>query len=158
MGQDIESVVVVACGNTLRGDDGVAWRIGAALQALPTLFKKEVIFTQQLLPEHALALHRADLAIFLDCCATGMAGMVESVALSPASVSPRIFTHHFDPASLLRMTFDLYGRAPAHAFAITVGGHCFELSEELSGPVAAAVPEAIDAILSLMPDGHYPRA
>ena len=67
-----------------------------------------------------------------------------------AAETPRIFTHHLEPASLLKLTRDLYGIAPLHAFAITVGGESFNLSEGISGDlskrVEAAIPSAIEAI------------
>lgn len=158
MEQHAPSVVVIACGNTLRGDDGVAWCIGEALQALPLAPEVEVILTRQLMPEHAAVLRHANLAAFLDCSATSPAGLVEAVALHPAKDLPRIFTHHLDPESLLRLTLELYETAPPQSFAITVGGDYFELNEELSAPVAAAIPLALNAVLSLMPKGFLAAA
>jgi hydrogenase maturation protease len=143
-------VLVLACGNVLRGDDGVAAHVGSAVQAelqdkkIDTVV--EVVLTQQLLPEHAELLSRSNTAIFLDCSAIAKQGVVSIHGMSPAQTLPRIFTHHLDPASLLKLTQDLYGRAPARAVLITIGGKSFELEEQLSESVAAAIPIAVQAV------------
>jgi hydrogenase maturation protease len=155
MEQSRKEAVILACGNTLRGDDGVAWRIAEQLQALPSSASAELILTQQWMPEHADALSRASLAIFLDCSASGNPGVVKTIALSPASGLPRIFTHHLDPASLLRLTLDLYGELPPQAFAITVGGDRFELNEALSDAVTGAIPAAIESISTLLLEARH---
>jgi hydrogenase maturation protease len=146
----MKPVLVLACGNTLRGDDGVGWRIGSALQDEfqnePAESAVEVILTQQLLPEHAEPLSRSNTAIFLDCSAIAQPGVVSTHSLSPAQSLPRIFTHHLDPASLLKLTQDLYGRIPARAVSITIGGKSFELQEQLTEPVTAAIPIAVQAV------------
>jgi hydrogenase maturation protease len=142
-----ERIVILACGNSLRGDDGVALHIGAALQEeLGNDSGVEIILTQQLLPEHAEPLSRTNYAIFLDCSAIAEPGVVSTHTLSPAQSLPRLFTHALDPASLLKLTQDLYGRIPPGAVAITVGGQSFKLNEQLSEPVIAAVPIALKAV------------
>ncbi len=91
----MKRVLILACGNTLRGDDGVAWRIGSSLQAefqdkqIDSAI--EVILTQQLLPEHAEPLSRTDTAIFLDCSAIAKPGVVSIHCLSLAETLPRSF-------------------------------------------------------------------
>jgi hydrogenase maturation protease len=146
MAQAMKPTLVLACGNTLRGDDGVAWHIGAALKDEPASSEVEVILTQQLLPEHAEPLSRANTAIFLDCSAIAQPGVVSTLTLRAAPSLPRIFTHHLDPASLLKLTQDLYGRSPSRAMSITIGGESFELQEQLSEPVTAAIPIALEAV------------
>lgn len=146
----MKPVLILACGNTLRGDDGVAWRIGLALQDefqnKPAESAVEVILTQQLLPEHAEPLSRSDTAIFLDCSAIAKKGVVSIHSLCTAKNLPRIFTHHLDPASLLKLSQDLYGRVPERSLLITIGGKSFELEERLSEPVTAAIPIAVQAV------------
>jgi hydrogenase maturation protease len=156
MQQKIKSAIVLACGNMLRGDDGVAWTIGSEIerdivQRSPPCAEVEVIFTQQLLPEHADPLSKADLAIFIDCSAIAEPGAVSTFRVHQANCLPSIFTHHLDPASLLRLTQDLYGCTPSRAVAITVGGQSFELSETLSKPVAEAIPIAKAAVFAMFP-------
>jgi len=142
----MKPALVLACGNTLRGDDGVALHIGSVLQEELSEAGVEVILTRQLQPEHAELLSRTSTAIFLDCSAIAQAGVVSTLALSASESAPRIFTHQLDPASLLRLAHDLYGSVPNRSVSITIGGQSFELEERLSEPVAAAIPLAIQAI------------
>ena len=142
MGSD----VLLACGNTLRSDDGVAWHIGVAIEEDPLLATVKVIFTQQLLPEHAQMIKDAECVLFLDCSAVSEPGKVSTIALKPAASLPRILTHHLDPASLLRLTQDIYGQSPGIAYAITVGGGSFAMGEQLTGSVEAVIAGAVQAV------------
>jgi hydrogenase maturation protease len=142
--------LVLCCGNTLRGDDGVGWQIAAQLELSPSLAEVQIIVTQQLLPEHAELLSESDLAVVIDCSALAGAGQVSSIPIEPADHLPRILTHHLDPASLLRLALDLYGKIPSRTTAITVGGESFDLMEKLSDSVGAAIPAAIEAVLQAL--------
>ena len=148
--RESSKAVVLACGNTLRGDDGVGWRVGSLLIEDPPCDGLEVILTQQLLPEHAETLSGADSVVFLDCSATTPAGTVTAFPVEPAASLPSVFTHHLDPTALLRLARDLYGRSPSCAVAITIGGECFDLNEELSVPVGAAVTHALEAVRAFL--------
>ncbi len=142
--------LVLCCGNTLRGDDGVGWHIAAQLELNPLLIEAEIIVTQQLLPEHAELISESDLAVIIDCSALTGAGRVSAIPIEPADHLPRIFTHHLDPASLVRLAVDLYGKIPSRTTAITVGGKSFDLVEGLSDSVGAAIPSAIEAVLQAL--------
>ena len=48
------------------------------------------------------------------------------------------------------MAGEIFASAPQHAFAVTVGGASFEMSEELSEPVRRAIPEALTEIKKLL--------
>jgi hydrogenase maturation protease len=95
---------------------------------------------------HAELLSTADLVVFIDCSAVVEPGVLSTIPMTPAHALPRIFTHHLDPASLLKLAQDLYGRIPSQAMAITVGGQSFELNEQLSKPVTAAIPIAVEVV------------
>ena len=138
--------LLLACGNPLRGDDGVGWKIAEALQQDPTSAGVKVIITQQFTPELAEDLRDADTVVFVDASATTAAGEVALVELSPAQAMPRMLTHHMPPDSLLKLTQELYGRLPQRAFAVVVGGECFELGEKLTEGVQAAIPKAVAAL------------
>jgi hydrogenase maturation protease len=138
--------LLLACGNTYRGDDGVGWRIGRAVEEQVELTGLTVVMTRQLLPEHAEAISAADVVVFVDCSAVTEAGTVSTIPVQPAESMPRILTHHLDPGSLLRLTVDLYARMPSRAIVVTVGGKCFEMTDHLSKPVKAAVPKAMEAV------------
>ncbi|MEI9970055.1 MAG: hypothetical protein WDM87_16065 [Terracidiphilus sp.] len=95
----MKRALILACGNTLRGDDGVAAHVGSALRAEfqdkqidPAI---EVIVTQQLLPEHAEPLSRTDTAIFLDCCANRATGRCVHSKPEPC---PNAASHLYTPS------------------------------------------------------------
>lgn len=138
--------LLLACGNTLRGDDGVGWRIGCAAEQQLRQTDLTVVMTRQLLPEHAQAISAADVVIFVDCSAVTAAGTVSTIPIRPAEGLPHTLTHHLDPGSLLRLAHELYARTPAYSVAITVGGESFEVTDRLSRAVKAAVPKALEAV------------
>jgi hydrogenase maturation protease len=138
--------LLLACGNTLRGDDGVGWCIGCAAEQQLRHADLTVVMTRQLLPEHAEAISAADIVVFVDCSAVTTAGTVSTISIQPAPSVPRALTHHLDPGSLLRLAHELYAHIPAQAVAITVGGESFELTDRLSRTVKAAVPKALEAV------------
>jgi hydrogenase maturation protease len=142
--------LLFACGNTLRGDDGVAWRIGCTVAQQVAGHSLTVVMTRQLLPEHAEAISEADIVVFVDCSAVSAAGTVSSIRIEPADDRPRILPRQLDPGSLLRLAGELYERTPTHAVAITIGGKSFEMTDCLSKPVKAAVPKALEAVRSAL--------
>jgi hydrogenase maturation protease len=146
-------ILILACGNSLRGDDGVGLRIASALEDHPR-DGVEIITTQQLLPEHAEAVSAAGQVIFVDCSALAPAGTVSITPVEPAGSLPGIFTHSLDPSTLLRVAQELYRRTPSRAVAVTIGGESFELNEELSAPVAAAVQHALEAVWARLATGE----
>lgn len=153
-----KTALVLACGNTLRGDDGVGWKIAEALEAAIAEGQHsnfnadgvEVFVTHQWTPELTHAIRDAHTVVFVDCSAIAAPGTVSTVALQPVNELMRVFTHHVDPSSLLALTHELYGKIPAHAFAVTVGGLSFDLSEELTEPVRRAVPWAVAEVMRLL--------
>jgi hydrogenase maturation protease len=137
---------LLACGNPLRSDDGVAWKVAEAFEQEPRNAGVKVLVAMQFTPELAEDLRDADTVVFVDASATAGAGEVSIVPLTPAEAAPRTLTHHMPPDSLLRLTQELYGKLPQRAFAVTVGAESFELGEALSETVEAAIPRAVAAL------------
>ena len=104
--------LLLACGNTLRGDDGVGWWIGGQVEQNLAPADLEVVLTHQFLPEFADIISKAEIVVFVDCSAVTQPGAVSVFPVEAAAELPRIMTHQMDPASLLRMAAD-YVRAPA---------------------------------------------
>ena len=138
--------LLLACGNPLRGDDGVGWKIAEAFEQETAYAGVQVIIRQQFTAELAEDIRDADTVAFVDASATAAAGEVSLLELSPADTLPRILTHHMAPASLLTLCQDLYGRLPRRACAITVGAESFELGERLTEAVQAAIPKALKVL------------
>jgi hydrogenase maturation protease len=154
----------LACGNSLRRDDGVGLKIAEAAEHLFPASRLRIVAAQQFLPEMAAELAETELAIFVDACAAGEPGAIrvvpvaaerespdhpiEPIAGSPGA--PAWETHRLDPPTLLAMAQSLCGHAPAHAFALTIGAGCFAYGEEISGPLRQAVPRALRLLTNLV--------
>src|SRR3954467_15466993 len=84
-GATVAKKLVLACGNTLRGDDGVGWEIAALLEDDAALADVEVVASHQLTPEMAEPISRADVVVFVDCSAVSGAGEVAVFPVAAAS-------------------------------------------------------------------------
>lgn len=146
----MRGALVLACGNTLRGDDGVGWWIAGRVEQYFSATGIEVEFVRQFTPEFAEPVSAAALVVFVDCSMIAAPGAVSVLPVYPAENLPRVLTHHLDPSAVLKLARDLYGAIPERCYAVTVGGKSFELSEELSDPVAAAIPTAVELIGRLL--------
>ena len=142
--------LVLACGNTLRGDDGVGWKIAEALESDPSLSAVRVRIAQQWTPELAEEISGCDVVVFVDCSAISEPGTVSVIPVEVAQSSVGSLTHNVTPGSLLAMSLELYGRIPARSVAVTVGGRSFELAEGLTEAVELAIPRAVGAIQQLL--------
>ena len=148
---------MIACGNPLRGDDGVAWEVARALgdSALAAGGGEiEILAVHQLTPELADGVSRAETVIFVDAGvdAGARAGeiLLREVEIEPASVVRRSeFSHSVGPAELMAVAREIYGRAPANAFLLTINGGAFEICEMLSEPARRAIPRAVEEIETL---------
>jgi len=139
-------IAVVAYGNPLRGDDGVAWRVVERLErdgdpVVP-------LTLHQLTPELALVLSQADGVIFVDARAGRAPGSVRCSEVKPQTAAPGL-THHVAPEAVLALTQSLYGVQPRAAL-VTVAAESFALAEHLSPTVRRAVPRAVRLIRSLV--------
>lgn len=138
-------VVVIGCGNTLRGDDGVGRYAaqGLALRLPPQV--ATVLDTHQLLPEMAQLISAAQLVVLIDAAVGSPAGAIQQQAIAPsdaALTAVGLVGHHLDPARLLAAARRLYGRCP-ETLLFTVYSQSFDFGEALSAPVQAALPGLI---------------
>jgi len=135
--------LILACGNTLREDDGVGpfladwaeehWRDDARVR---------VICDHQWTPDMAEEVAAAEVVIFVDCALDQAPGEIVLCELSSAPLKPGLVTHHLGAAELLRVAEDLYRKQPRRACLLTVGAGSIELGEGLSDAVRAALPDA----------------
>jgi hydrogenase maturation protease len=140
--------LLLACGNSLRQDDGVGLRIAEAAEHLFPASRLRIVAAQQFTPEMAADLAATDLVIFVDTSAVDEPGAIRVVPVTAQAEAPE--THHLDPPALLAMAQTFCGHAPARAFALTVGACRFGYGEELSGPLRQAVPRAVRLLTSLV--------
>jgi hydrogenase maturation protease len=156
-GASLKKSLIIGYGNPDREDDGVAWHILRELtikfglpspesyeDEFPEYTLIDFAFYLQLTPEMAEDINEYEYVCFVDAH-TG--NIPEPVRLVPVESefqhSP--FTHHLTPQSLVSMCETLYGRKPDAAL-LSVLGHRFLFSRQLSEKTAALVPQAVDLI------------
>lgn len=153
----MNKLLLIGYGNPDREDDGVAWHILRAVtiklgldapqsyeDEFPETESIDFAFYLQLTPEMAEDISGYEHVCFIDAH-TG--NIPESVRLidveSEFQRSP--FTHHLTPQSLISMCETLYGTKPDAAL-LSVLGHRFLFSRELSEETAKLVPQAVELI------------
>jgi|SRR5271165_2245398 len=141
----MSGILIIAYGNPLRCDDGLAWRVAEKLSQLNLPGEVEIITRHQLTPELAEPLSQAASALFIDAARVGVPGELVWGSLQPQPSSP-LFTHDCSPAAVLRLAQELYGRC-AEAFTITVCGERFDQGDTLSPKVEESLPRVV-AIVS----------
>lgn len=149
-------VLIVAYGNPLRCDDGVAWRAADALEAKFPESEVEILRLHQLAPEIADTVRNRELVLFVDAaCIDDIENThpgeirVREVSGAENRERPSHFSHVYSPDKVLGFARELYQAAPK-AFVITVAGKDFSHGENLSAPVATALPELVTRIQQLI--------
>ena len=154
---------MIGYGNPDREDDGVAWHILRALTLrlgldAPDSYEEEFpdhalidfSFYLQLTPETAEDISTYEYVCFVDAH-TG--SIPEPVRLMPVEsefqASP--FTHHLTPQSLMSMCETIYGKRPDAAL-LSVLGHRFLFTRQLSDETSKLVPQAVDFIWDWLHD------
>lgn len=144
----VRPVLLLACGNSLRQDDGVGLRIAEAAEQLFPSSRLRVIASPQFTPEMAADLAATDLALFVDASAADEPGAIRVRPVGACAAPAE--THRLDPPALLALAEELSGHAPARAFVLTIGADSFNYGEVLSGPVHQAVPRALRLLGNLI--------
>ena len=135
--------LVLACGNTLRSDDGVGPKLADwAEERFYENGNVRVISRQQWTPELAEEIAAADSVLFVDSSVSSPPGRVRLIPVSSRVDSSAPASHHLKPSELLGLTRSLYGSIKSHAMLLTVGVGSTELGETFSEPVKAALPRA----------------
>jgi hydrogenase maturation protease len=135
--------LILACGNTLRGDDGIGpWLAQWAEERFRDEAGVRVVASQQWTLELVDEVARAASVLFIDCSADSEPGAVSVTPVEAAADSQGLATHHLGASELMAVARDLYGSLPCAAVLLTVGAGSLELGEEFSAAVKAALPEA----------------
>jgi len=135
--------LVLACGNTLRSDDGVGLRLADwAAERFQGDSNVHVVARQQWTPDLAADIAAADSVLFVDSSVDSVPGRVSLVAVPSNRGSGDARSHHLEAHELLGLTRSLYGSMSAHAMLLTVGAASTELGESFSEPVESAIPRA----------------
>ncbi|HLY40031.1 MAG TPA: hydrogenase maturation protease [Terracidiphilus sp.] len=140
--------LVLACGNTLREDDGVGpWLANQAGRRFPAEKRLRILASQQWTPELAEEVARARTVIFVDCESNGAPGSIRLIPVEPAGEIPRMMSHHLSAPDLLALSRSYYGTLPTTALLLTVGAGSLEMREGFSKQVAAALPDAENVLI-----------
>ncbi len=142
--------LVLACGNPLRGDDGVALEVVSHLQKDLRDRATEFYCQQQWTPELAEPVSQAEFVVFVDAAIDRPPGSIAYRELRTNRNASLRSTHYSSPESLLLLAEDVYGQRPSRAYLVTVAGAAFELEENLSDPVRNAIPGAVERIKDLL--------
>ncbi len=146
-------ILIVAYGNPLRSDDGVAWRAAEALAPKFSESDVEILRLHQLTPELSDAVRNFGTVIFVDAASCDGShdkpGTIRHEEIRGGASEPARFSHVLSPKKVLDLALQLYGASP-RALVITVTGEDFGHGESLSAPVATALPELVARIERLI--------
>ena len=152
-------ILIVAYGNPLRCDDGIAWRAAEMLESKFPASEVEILQLHQLAPEVADAVRQRDLVVFLDAACLEVDGKNQpgDICLreipNPDVTSPATgqFSHVYSPEKVLHLARELYQASPK-AYVLTVTGEDFGHGDGLSGPVKAALPALLAKVEQIIGD------
>ncbi|MFP5342411.1 MAG: hydrogenase maturation protease [Candidatus Limnocylindria bacterium] len=144
--------LVIGFGNGLRADDGVGPEVAAWLAADPRMAGATVLARHQLTPDLAADIARAAFVVLIDASMDQPPGEISVAAIGASRPSAGASTHHVDPALLVDLAAELYGRVP-EVIVIGVGAASTDGFDGLSAPVRAAIPRLVDAVVALV-DGR----
>jgi hydrogenase maturation protease len=156
----MKKLLLIGYGNPDREDDGVAWHILRALAIKlglppPSSYDEfrefpriDFAFYLQLTPEMAEDIRAYEYVCFIDAHTGSIPEPMRLIDVeSEFQASP--FTHHLTPQSLLSMCETIYGAKPEAAL-LSVLGHRFLFSRQLSEGTAELVPQAVELIWDWM--------
>lgn len=132
--------LVIACGNRLRGDDGVAHAAAEMLIAwqLPGV---RVLIVHQLTPELIEEVKQAECVLFIDAAIDTGEAAFQVRPIKPKK-SRLLFGHHESPGNLLALLQHLDDRCP-QAWLLSIRALSFEYGDELTRDAKRDVNEAM---------------
>ena len=149
-------ILIVAYGNPLRSDDGLAWHVADALEDKLFHSDVEILRLHQLGPELAETVSRFRTVIFVDAAVPtddgNLAGEISIQEIPRARIEQETasrFSHSLSPVTVVALAMRLYGAAPK-LFSATLTGSNFDHGESLSPKVAAALPRLVAGIKDMI--------
>ena len=154
--RNMPRVLIVAYGNPLRCDDGVAWRAADALEAKFPRTEVEIVRLHQLAPEVAETAGQFPSIIFIDAASPeeeqiepGRIQVEEILPENNSRSDASRFSHGLSPQTVIALATKLYD-AHLQSYLVTVKGDNFEHGDSLSPVVSAALPSLISRIETLV--------
>ena len=150
--------LVLACGNSQRGDDGVALQVVSYLREVSCDPATEFHCQQQWTPELAEPISHAEIVIFVDAAVGDAAGFNRVPAITTSSSTSLDSTHHhFSRLSLAPRAGTLREDPAARLLRHQSRELEFELGETLSEPVRGAIPRTGERIKALLFEAPMPE-
>jgi hydrogenase maturation protease len=135
--------LILACGNSLRGDDGVGpWLAEWAEDRFRSEPGLRVVACQQWTPELAEEVASAESVLFIDCAVDSAPGVLWLAPVVSVNAASGLATHRLGAAELFALGRELYDSAPRNALLMTIGAGSTEIGEEFSEAVKASLPKA----------------
>ena len=149
--------IIIGLGNPILGDDGVGWKIVDELQSIIHGQSSIVLETASLgglsLMERMVGFERAILIDAMES-AQGEVGSVRVIpleALTNPSAGHSASAHDTSLITALQTARTMGLDVPESVEVVAIeAGNVYDFSEELSPPVARAVPMAVQAVLDLL--------
>jgi len=139
--------LILACGNTLRGDDGIGpWLAEWAEQRFGDESGLRVLTSQQWAPDLAEDIADTQAVLFVDCSIDSPPGSLRLRDVKPSTVTQGLGTHHLGASELLALSRDLYDSLPRTAILLTIGAGSMEFGDTFSNAVRSATPDACKLI------------
>lgn len=145
----VQRVLVIAYGNPLRCDDGIAWQAAEKLRRkFASNTEVSIICVHQLTPELAQDASSAGTVVFLDAAENVEPGaaMCQAIASSAGELH---FSHRLTPGHVLALCDQLYGASP-RGFLISIHGENFDHGETRSAAAMKALPQVVTAVTDLV--------
>ncbi len=144
-------ILIIGFGSGLRGDDALGPRAAELLEQQIDDPRVRILTAASLTPELAADAAESELVIFIDCAAIGPVGQVICREVERTDDASAAMVHFLDPPALLHWTARLFGTTP-RAYTLSIAGATFDIAEDLSPPVKAALPELLTAARRLVRD------
>ena len=152
--------LVVGLGNPILGDDGVGWKVVEAVSSQPSAVGARQPVEFEFLSLGGLSLMERMLGyervVLVDSMETGQAP-VGSVRVFPLASLPdpglghSASAHDTSLMTALRAAEQIGAEVPRRVDVVAIEAqNVYDFSEELTPPVAAAVPVAVEKILQLL--------
>jgi hydrogenase maturation protease len=140
-------VLVVAIGNPLRCDDGLAWRAADQLKASLSSPDIAIVKLHQLTPEIADTISGFNAVVFVDASVAGKPGDLHAEEVHPADQNGGL-AHDLTAAGVLALASVLYEKRP-RAILVSMAANSFEHGDFLSPEVIEGLPHLVAKIREL---------
>ncbi len=145
----MHDIVVIGCGNPLRGDDGAGWYAVDEIEKNSDIDKIRFLKCRELGPELSESLSRSRHALFIDVSVKEEGGVVREEKLLPSPPVTAVDAHSLEPESLLSLSEALYGHVPG-SILLSVPGKSFGYEERISDDLASPLKELVERARSIL--------